>query len=114
MEMGNFLNHVKMAGVLVAGICFLVPGFSAEVRVSEPIPLDQVANMGFADDVAGDGKGGWTDQGAENDLSMLPVGRHRLGGIDFEIIDPAKNNGRSVLTMRAANFPVATCDILSL
>lgn len=70
---------------------------------SAPLDLRSAANMGFADDVAGDGKGGWTDQGAENDLSMLPVGRHRLGGIDFEIIDPAKNNGLSCIMLAGPN-----------
>ncbi len=64
-----------------------------------PLDLRSAANMGFADETAGDGKGGWTDQGAENDLSMLPVGPRRLGGVDFEIIDPAKNGGLSCVML---------------
>ena len=105
MEMGNFLNHVKMAGVLVAGICFLVPGFSAEVRVSEPIPLDQVANMGFADDDPDDGKGGWNDQGSENDLRSFTPGKLTLRGIRFDVTDPAKNGGKGCLVLSLERTP---------
>lgn len=64
---------------------------------TEPISIAAQANMGFADEVAADGKGGWTDQGPQNDLRMLPLGPRRFGGVLFDIIDPKANNGKSCL-----------------
>jgi hypothetical protein len=64
---------------------------------SRPLDLRTAANMGLADEIAGDQKGGWTDQGAENDLRSLKPGTLILGGIKFVVTDPAANNGKSVL-----------------
>ncbi|MBR0460178.1 MAG: hypothetical protein IJJ26_13160, partial [Victivallales bacterium] len=64
------------------------------------IDLRAAANMSFKDDIEGDQKGGWTDQGPENDLRMLPVGKQRFSGTEFDIIDPAKNNGKSCLVLK--------------
>lgn len=64
---------------------------------TEPISLAAQANMGFADEVAADGEGGWTDQGPGNDISVLSVGARRLGGVLFDILDPNSNNGKSCL-----------------
>jgi hypothetical protein len=64
------------------------------------IDLAAHCNQGFNDPVAGDGKGGWTDQGPELDLRNLPVGTRRLAGVPFRVIDPAENDGRSCVVMR--------------
>ena len=65
------------------------------------IDLRSVANRGFADDVAGDHKGGWTDQGSENDMRFFNLkGMNRLKGVDFDIIDPDSNDGKSVVVLR--------------
>ncbi len=66
---------------------------------STPLDLASAANAGFADETADDRKGGWTDQGPENDLAMLLPGTHRWNGVDFEILDPARNNGRSCVML---------------
>ncbi len=58
------------------------------------------ANVGFADAVANDGKGGWTDQGPDNDFAMMPLGAQMFGNVKFTVIDPAQNNGKSVLAFR--------------
>lgn len=58
------------------------------------LSLASAATMAFADSKAGDGKGGWTDQGPEKDLSEFPVGGRDFDGIRFEIVDPAKNGGK--------------------
>ena len=73
--------------------------FEFEPFAGQPVDLRSVVNMGFRDEVAGDGKGGWTDQGS-NDLRLLPVGRKLFGGIPFDIVDPLRNNGKSCLMLR--------------
>ena len=68
------------------------------------LDLSGVANRGFADDVAGDGVGGWSDQGSENDLSSFDLrGVNKLCGVEFNIIDPDKNGGKSCLVLRGQN-----------
>ena len=64
-----------------------------------PLDLSKVVNMGFQDDVAGDGVGGWTDQGG-NDFRHMPVGDQVLCGVSFRIVDPAKNGGKGCLVLR--------------
>lgn len=72
---------------------------SEQPYTSTALDLRSAANMAFADDKAGDKQGGWTDQGAENDLRMLPVGKQRWQGVEFDIIDPAGNNGKSCIVL---------------
>lgn len=62
------------------------------------IDLSSKANMGFRDETAGDGTGGWTDQG-DNDFRMMPVGRQHFRGIAFDIIDPEKAGGKSCIVL---------------
>lgn len=57
--------------------------------------LTAILNRGLRDEVAGDGAGGWTDQG-ENDLRGLRPGPLNVGGVDFLIPDPAAHDGRAV------------------
>ncbi|OGV75274.1 MAG: hypothetical protein A3K19_09055 [Lentisphaerae bacterium RIFOXYB12_FULL_65_16] len=63
---------------------------------AEPISIAAACNMGFRDETDGDQQGGWTDQG-QNDLRMMKPGQTRLGGILFDILDPAQNGGKSCL-----------------
>ncbi len=73
------------------------------------INLAPYANRSFTDEVDNDGKGGWLDQGT-NDFRMMPLGRITAGGIPFEIIDPAGNDGKSCLIVRGEarkEFPAA-------
>lgn len=76
-----------------------------------PLDLTKVANMGFADEKADDGKGGWTDQGPENDFSSFTYrGRTLFNAIPFDIIDPLQNNGNSCIVLRGQNnqfFPTS-------
>ena len=72
---------------------------------SHPINLRKAVNMGFRDEFPGDGKGGWTDQGPQNDLRAMTSGTQTMGGIPFDIIDPAANQGRSCLAMRGTHRP---------
>ncbi|MFA6961582.1 MAG: glycoside hydrolase family 30 beta sandwich domain-containing protein [Opitutaceae bacterium] len=72
------------------------------------IDLRSAANMAFADDVANDRRGGWTDQGPANDMRHMPVGLQTWGGMPFDIIDPAgnlKNPGTSCIVLRGKPRP---------
>ena len=62
------------------------------------VDLKPYVNRGFDDDAAGDGLGGWTDQGAINDMSCYTDrGRVNYLGIPFDIIEPNDNGGKSAL-----------------
>lgn len=63
-----------------------------------PVDLAEAATMGFRDDRAGDGKGGWTDQGTM-DFREFPSGGFVYAGVPFTILDPAKNGGKSCLVL---------------
>lgn len=73
------------------------------------IDLRKYCTMGLTDDVAGDGKGGWSDQGPTNDLRNLPTGRQILGGVPFDIIKPETNGGKACIMLgsdtRGKNLP---------
>ncbi len=68
-----------------------------------PLSLAKVANMGFTDEKEGDGEGGWSDQGPENDMAGFPVKRSNFGGVSFRIADPAENRGKSVVSFNLPN-----------
>ncbi|MBQ9776869.1 MAG: hypothetical protein IJW17_12645, partial [Lentisphaeria bacterium] len=68
------------------------------VRIT-PLPLAAVCNMGFADDTAGDGKGGWTDQGGSNDLRVFSPGRHLFNDVIFDVVAPEGNQGKSCVVL---------------
>jgi len=64
------------------------------------VDLAPFANFGFADEIGGDGKGGWTDEGPLNDLRAMPVGFQRYYNVPLRILEPAKNGGRSILVLK--------------
>lgn len=74
---------------------------------TEPVSLEPVANRGFRDDVAGDGRGGWTDQGPDNDLATFRPGRLTVSNVTFDILDPTKHGGRAALVLGQASQQVA-------
>ncbi len=85
------------------------------------VDIRGACNVGFRDETAGDGRGGWTDQGS-NGLRNIPGGRQTLRGIPFDITVPSRNNGRSCIVLRgkgrrdvadSATFAVdVACDTL--
>ena len=68
------------------------------------VNLSKAANMGFSDPIANDGKGGWSDQGPDNDGSGFDFRKSSYANVPFRIIEPSENNGKSVLTFYANNF----------
>ncbi len=69
-----------------------------------PLNLSKAANMGFKDETARDGKGGWSDQGAENDFAGFDTARCYFDAVPFMIVDPEKNGGKAVLTFKSPNL----------
>ncbi len=61
----------------------------------QTVDMRAVVNRGWKNG-AYKGVEAWTGEG-DNDLRNIPVGRRRFGPIEFDVIDPAKNKGRSVL-----------------
>lgn len=79
--------------------------FRFEPYISHPLPLTGAANTGFTDDIANDRKGGWTDQGAENDLRTFPQGRQTFAGIPFQILNEKTYPGRTCIALRGKTRP---------
>jgi hypothetical protein len=72
---------------------------------SHTLDMSKVVNMAFADEASGDQKGGWTDQGAANDLRAMTPGKKNFSGISINVIDPKKNSGKSALVLRGGDRP---------
>ncbi|HBE01589.1 MAG TPA: hypothetical protein DC049_03825, partial [Spirochaetia bacterium] len=78
------------------------------------IDLRKYVNMGFKDDIPNDGKGGWSDQGKENDMYCIPVGKQNFYGVPYDIIDPEMNGGKSAIILKGGDrkfFPLEAKDI---
>lgn len=71
------------------------------------LPFEQCANWGFSDKIAGDRKGGWHDQGSEQDASSFPVKRQTFANVPFRIPDPKENGGRAIVAFRCPRLPDA-------
>jgi hypothetical protein len=72
------------------------------------IDLRSVVNRGLKSG-ANPGVEAWTSEGV-NDMHNLPVGKRSFGNIEFEVIDPKKNAGRSVMRIdspQSVTIPVA-------
>lgn len=69
------------------------------------IPLDfsASANMDLRDKTAGDGKGGWSDQGPKNDgrIFVAELNKRAPGGIPMNI----GTRGKTVLALKSKNLP---------
>ncbi|MBQ9775896.1 MAG: beta-galactosidase [Lentisphaeria bacterium] len=75
--------------------------FSYSPDLSRTVPLDmrKFYNRRFIDTVAGDGKGGWTDQGMDNSLLGVPWGVNKFAGVPCEIVRFDQNANRTCLVM---------------
>ena len=76
--------------------------FSLEKQSSRILDLSRSMNRGFADDPSGVIRG-WSGQGGKNDLSSMKPQKITYSGITFQVIDPAKNSGRSVIVLGGRN-----------
>jgi beta-galactosidase len=94
------------------------------------VDLKSFANMGYYDQVANDGKGGWTDQG-QNDMRFfltnhtgrgggtedgMPIAtepfpaKARLAKRPFALVAPDKNNGKAVIALRGGEHGPSLLD----
>ncbi|MBL8993081.1 MAG: hypothetical protein JNM63_07055, partial [Spirochaetia bacterium] len=104
----NVMFGAQKASIEVAGITFvnfgnrLTPAdLEKKLAIPDtPLSLAAAANMDFKDETAGDGRGGWSDQGSR-DFRKFDTARSHFGGVDFNILDPSKNNGRAVITFKS-------------
>jgi len=71
-----------------------------------PLDIRAACTTSFQDEKAGDGQGGWTDQGA-NDLRTLPLGRQTWRNVPFDVADPASNRGKSCIVLKGKTNPHA-------
>lgn len=77
-----------------------------------PLSLNKFANRDYADEAAGDKKGGWSDQGAEKDLRKFDTSRKQFGGIQFNLIDPERNNRKAVVVFDSPFAPTGLREIV--
>lgn len=75
-----------------------LPAWDVRPEKALTIDLAPLCNTGFRDEQAGDGQGGWTDQG-QNDLRHMSAGEFVWQGVPVRIIDPAGNNGASCIML---------------
>jgi len=68
------------------------------------LDLRNIVNKAFTDHVAGDGKGGWTDQG-EKCLRDVPWGLTDCNGVPFDLIRPDQNDSRACLVLGSPVLP---------
>ena len=61
--------------------------------------MSRSVNRAFMDENAGDGIGGWTDQG-DNDLRKIKGGEKVVSNIPFDIVKPAKMTDPAVIGLR--------------
>jgi len=115
---------VQLVGSLAMNVGATVePNSDAENFVYTPVDISKQANMGFYDPTANDGVGGWTDDGL-NDMRFFLINHVGKGGglengMDvaveamppqvtflgrtFAMIDPKKNDGKSVISLRGGD-----------
>ncbi len=57
-----------------------------------PVDISAAANRGFRDEIANDGRGGWTDQGANNDMRTFQIPELSCGALTFRCLDRVVNS----------------------
>lgn len=108
----NFMFGAQKASIELAKITFVNFGsrlspaeFEKKIAIPDtPLSLADAANMDFKDETAGDGRGGWSDQGSR-DFRKFDISKTSFGGVDFAIVNPEKNGGRAVSPSRARTWP---------
>lgn len=85
----------------------LLMAVATALAADAPLDLSSAANRAYVDDVTGDGKGGWSDQGPENSLTGMKPGTFRVGETEFTILDGARNGNRAVIVLEGGSLTKA-------
>ena len=64
------------------------------------LPFEKYVNWGYSDEVKGDLKGGWTDEGPNQDGRYFPFNQKTFAGVPFHIVDEKTNGGKALFTFR--------------
>lgn len=88
---------MKSAGKILSLSLILILG---SLHGADFCPLDirNGATSSFRDELPEDGKGGWTDQGG-CDMRMLPVGKLKVCGVDFQILPDLQTENKSCIVL---------------
>lgn len=74
-----------------------------EPYLIQQLDLRSAFNSGFSDEKGDDRQGGWTDQGAENDLRMILREEDPcFGDVPFTLVRPGQNDGKSCIVLRGS------------
>lgn len=68
------------------------------------VDLRAHTNRHFVDSVAGDGQGGWTDQGRDRGLNDIPYGVQTWLNVPFDIIRPDFNNETTCVVLQSQSM----------
>ena len=71
--------------------------FKVDPAKIKTLDLRKFANRHFIDDAPGNGKGGWSDQGAARSMAGVNFGRQVYAGVPFEIIRWDMNDNKSII-----------------
>ncbi len=96
-------RNIKLAMAAAPGAYAAKQKGDIRVGKCESIDLRPFCNMGFADPVAGDGKGGTHDSG---ESWLFPKGEVVLRGVPFTVIDPEKNADKSCIVFKSRTSSV--------
>ncbi|MGN0827703.1 MAG: hypothetical protein ACI4QD_07220 [Kiritimatiellia bacterium] len=77
--------------------------FAVDESRCRQLDLKPFANSRFVDRVAGDGKGGWTDQGIQLSLTDTPWGVVNCNGVPMEFIRYDQNGEKDCLVFGGSN-----------
>ena len=80
------------------------PAFTVDPNKIHPLDLRPFANRRFVDKVGGDGKDGWTDQGAQMSLTDTPWGIAVCNGVPMDFIRYDQNGYRDCIVMKSTRL----------
>ncbi|MDD2600919.1 MAG: glycoside hydrolase family 2 TIM barrel-domain containing protein [Kiritimatiellae bacterium] len=112
---------VRIVSALASNLGCDIASSDEQEREYFGVDLTEFVNMGYVDEIADDGKGGWMDMG-KLDLCFflinhtglgggvgMPVAvdpfpeKYRFCGIPFQLVAPEKNNGNGMISLRGTD-----------